>query len=453
MDAPRITVIDDDPVTCHIFERVLRRCDCRYEVFRSGREALQRLRQDPADVVVTDLRMPEVDGMAVLRTVKRSHPETLVIMITGYSTVENAVEAMKQGAYDYLRKPFDPDELTFVLRRALEQRRLARENQELRQRLLDRDQLEREMVGRHPKMLEVFQRIDKVAQSTANVLIIGETGTGKELVARAIHARGPRRAAPFVPINCGALSESLLENELFGHEKGAFTGAVEQKKGLLETAHGGTLFLDEVGSISESLQVKLLRFIQERSFLRVGGTSPVHVDVRIIAATNRDLEALVEQGRFREDLFHRLNVVRIALPPLRERREDIPMLVEHFLKKFAVLHGAQAPLRIAPEALDLLTSYHWKGNVRELENAVERAVTLMDGGDTVRVEDLPSYLQERVEKNPGLQGRTLKDVERAHIIRILRETGGERAKAARILGINKSTLWRKIKEYRIQLPS
>ncbi|MBI5027004.1 MAG: sigma-54-dependent Fis family transcriptional regulator [Nitrospirae bacterium] len=442
----RVLAVDDDPVTCSILERILNKCDCKHEIIQSSSEALKRIERDKYDLLITDLKMPEFDGMKIMKETKKKSPDTHVIMITGFSTVESAVEAMKLGAYDYIRKPIDPDELLLIVERALENKILLDENRLLKEELAERFSFE-SIIGQHPRMMQVFEVVKKISQSRSNVIICGESGTGKELIARAIHYNGPRRKNRFIAVNCGAIPDNLLENELFGHEKGAFTGAYEQKKGLIEAADGGTLFLDEIGNISEPMQVRLLRVIQEKNFFRVGGTVEVKVDVRFISATNQDIERLVEDGRFREDLFHRLNVVTISLPPLRERREDIPLLINHFIKKFNHYYGKEIK-GVTEDVLKVLMGYEWKGNIRELENVIERAITLMDG-DTIEVSDLPAYILKRGDAKNIRRIPTLKELEKEHILRILKETDGDRNRAAELLGIDKTTLWRKIRRYNI----
>lgn len=444
----KILSVDDDPVTCSILERILSKCGCKHEIIRSGPEALQRIEREKYDLLITDLKMPDVDGMTILKEARKRSPDILVIMITGFSTVESAVEAMKLGAYDYLRKPIDPDELLLIVERALENKRLLDENRLLKEELAERFGFE-SIIGQHPRMLQVFEVVKKISQSRSNVIIRGESGTGKELVARAIHYNGPRRKNRFIAVNCGAMPDNLLESELFGYEKGAFTGAVAQKVGLLEAASGGTLFLDEIGNISEAMQIRLLRVIQERSFFRIGGSSEVNVDVRFICATNQNIERLVEEGRFREDLFHRLNVITVSLPPLRERMEDMPLLVEHFIKKFNNYYGRSIK-GITEDAINAFMYYNWKGNVRELENVIERAVNLMEG-DRITSADLPEYIMEKNRTGETKRRTpTLREIEKMHILHVLKETGGDRAKAAELLGIDKTTLWRKAKRYGIE---
>jgi DNA-binding NtrC family response regulator len=378
-------------------------------------------------------------------------------VLTAFGSLEGAIEAIKQGAYDYLAKPFKREEIKLVVQRSLDHCRLVRENARFREELKGKDDWS-PLVGSSPAMLEVYKLVARVSEARSTVLLQGESGTGKELIARAIHANSPRRDKPFVPVNCGALPDTLLESEMFGHEKGAFTGAVGTKTGLFEAANGGTLFLDEVGELGLPLQVKLLRVMQDHEVRRVGGTGSVKVDVRIIAATNRDLERLVKEGKFRDDLFYRLNVVRITLPPLRERPEDIPMLAHHFLQKCGV-GAARAVRGFHPDTLTLLTQYRWPGNVRELENAIERAVSLSHG-PLLTPEDFPLAIRQAPEtRDHGREGEeavpeaylTLEEVEKRHLIRVLRETKGNKVKAAKILGIDRRTLYRMAERFGLDL--
>ena len=396
-----ILIVDDEKNYLLVLEALL--VDAGYEVITSDNtiEALEITMSHDLDLVITDMRMPGQDGMEFLAQLRSRQPGPPVIMMTAYATVEKAVEAMKRGAFDYITKPFKNEELILTIRKAIEMHRLKQEN-----RLLSLDLQERyqfgNIVGKSKIMRQVYEIIEKVAQTRASVLITGESGTGKELIARAIHFNSPRRDKPFISVNCSALSETLLESELFGHERGAFTGAVTQRKGRFELAHGGTLFLDEVGDMSPALQVKLLRVLQEMKFERVGGTATLQVDARLVTASNRELEREVELGRFREDLYYRLKVVHIKVPPLRERRDDIPLLVHHFLEKAAKANAI--PVKsVSHEALKYLYQYDWIGNVRELENVIERAVILCDGDD-VRPQDLPEELfQQRL---PGISKET-----------------------------------------------
>lgn len=457
-EASRILVVDDDAVARTLLCEALGRDGFLVEAAGSGAEAIERGQRTRFDLVLTDLRMGTVDGLTVLREFKRLSPETPVVLLTAFGTMEGAIEAIKQGAYDFLAKPFKREEIRLVVGRALEHGRLVRENARFREELRERDHLSH-LVGSSPRMLEVYKLVAKVAPTRSTVLLEGESGTGKELVARAIHLNSPRREGPFVPINCAALPDALLESELFGHEKGAFTGAVVAKLGLFETANQGTIFLDEIGDLSPALQVKLLRTIQEQEVRRIGGTATIKVDVRLIAATNRDLPGLIREGRFREDLYYRLNVVRIVLPPLRERREDVPMLAHHFLRKFA--GGAVRPLQgFVQDTMDLLAGYAWPGNVRELEHAIERAVSLAHG-PFVLPEDLPEVVRKAARRDDqvgGAPGRSeetplmsLDEVTRRHLIRILQETGGNKARAARVLGVDRRTLYRMAERYGIEL--
>jgi DNA-binding NtrC family response regulator len=420
-----------------------------YEVDEApgGAEAVERGRCTRFDVVLTDIRMGEVDGLAVLQDFTQHSPDTSVVLLTAFGSMEGAIEGIRQGAYDYLAKPFKKEEIKLVVQRSLEHSRLVRENARYREELRDRQDLSR-LVGSSPLMLEVYKLVARVSSGKSTVLVEGESGTGKELIARAIHANSPRRERSFVPVNCAALPDALLESELFGHEKGAFTGAIGAKKGLFEAAHEGTIFLDEIGDIGAALQVKLLRVIQEQEVRRVGGTASTKVDVRIIAASNRNLTQLVKEGTFREDLFYRLNVVRIMMPPLRERREDIPMLAHHFLQKVSsenspVIRG------FVPEAMAVLQRYHWPGNVRELENVVERAVSLTHG-PLILPDDLPDPVRQAPAGSlepaalPGHDGElvTLDELEKRYLVRVLKESGHNKVRAAKILGIDRRTLYR-----------
>jgi two-component system NtrC family response regulator len=402
-----ILIVDDEKNYLLVLEALL--VDAGYEVITSGSatEALEIAMSHDLDLVITDMRMPGLDGMEFLAQLRSRQPDLPVIMMTAYATVEKAVEAMKRGAFDYITKPFKNEELILTIRKAIEMHRLKQEN-----RLLSRELQERfkfgNIVGKSKVMRQVYEIIEKVAQTRASVLISGESGTGKELIARAIHFNSPRRDKPFISVNCSALSETLLESELFGHERGAFTGAVTQRKGRFELAHGGTLFLDEVGDMSPALQVKLLRVLQEMKFERVGGTKTLQVDARLVTASNRELEREVELGRFREDFYYRLKVVHIKVPPLRERRDDIPLLVHHFLEKAAKANAI--PVKsVSQEALKYLYQYDWIGNVRELENVIERAVILCDADD-IGPQDLPEELfQQRlpgITKEISGQGQT-----------------------------------------------
>jgi DNA-binding NtrC family response regulator len=416
-----------------------------------GRAAIEKLREEPISLIITDLKMAEVSGLDVLREAKALRPEAGVILLTGHGTIESAVEAMRLGAFDYVTKPFESSELLHRVQNALNHHQLVSEVRRLRQQIREQRGFGT-LVGRSPQMARVAEMISRVAKTDTTILIEGESGTGKELVARAIHAESPRADRPFVAINCGALPETLLESELFGHVKGAFTGATATKKGLFEEADRGTLFLDEIGDTSPAIQIKLLRVLQEREIRRVGSNAPIKIDVRVLAATHRSLEALVKEGRFREDLLYRLNVVTIPVPPLRERREDIPLLAAHFLEGAAKRLGKPVPT-LSQEAMNLLLEYPWPGNVRQLENAIERAL-LLATRETIFPGDFPpTVLGTGSAGEPGRPSSKLtrlEDVEREHILRTLDELGWNQARAAEALGIGRNTLWRKLKEFGIQ---
>ncbi|MCA1905011.1 MAG: sigma-54 dependent transcriptional regulator [Desulfarculus sp.] len=446
----RILVVDDEKNYLVVLDALL--SEAGYDVLTAagGTRALAVLEEEEPDLLITDMRMPRLSGLELMAQVKQMHPDLPVIVMTAFGTVENAVEAMKLGAVDYIMKPFENQELLLTVEKALKLRRLVAQNRLLREDA-SRGRGFGSIVGDSRPMRQIFELVEKVAATKATVLITGESGTGKELIARAIHQRSPRAEEPFVPVNCMALSETLLESELFGHEKGAFTGAVGRRKGRFELADKGTLFLDEVGEIAPSLQVKLLRVLQERTFERVGGNQPLSVDVRIVAATNRDLAQAVAAGQFREDLFYRLNVVRLELPPLRERKEDLPALVAHFVRRYAAEVGRNPP-GVSPEAMQLIYDYAWPGNVRELENALERAV-IMSGAE-IRPQDLPLEVRPAAAEvgAPGLPqdmtiNEAVEDLERRMILRALEQAGGVAAHAAEALGLTKSNLAYKMKKY------
>jgi len=410
--------------------------------------AVALLELEPFDLVITDLMLPSHEGgLEVLKAVKRKAPDTEVVFLTAFGSIASAVEVVKLGAFDYLSKPFEPDDLVLVVRNAMERRALVREVERLRATLEEEMGLSR-LVAKGAAMARVLDLVRRVAPSEATVLLQGESGTGKELVARMIHARSARAGRPFVAIDCGSLPEALLESELFGHAKGAFTGAVAAKRGLFEEADGGTVLLDEVGELPQPLQVKLLRVLQEQTIRAVGANAPAKIDIRVIAATNRDLAAHVKEHAFREDLFYRLNGIVIELPPLRDRAEDVIPLAVHFLRTFRDRLGKDVS-GISPGAVELLLRHRWPGNVRELEKAIERAVVLANG-DTILAEDLPPALQGRPDSGAAAsRGRTLADVEKAHILATLHEHGWNQARAAEELGISRSTLWRKLRDYGI----
>ena len=438
----RLLIVDDDPVALDLLREVLSKEGYEVVSALSAEEAISQGIENIFDVIITDVRMGEKDGMDVLRSFKKTSPETAVIMITAFGSIDTAIEAIREGAFDYISKPFKLEEIKITVRRALEQRRLLRENQYYRQELLEKYQF-KNVIGRTPQMFQIYKTIARVADTKSTILLYGERGTGKELVARSIHYNSQRSDRPFVTVDCASLVETLMESELFGHVRGAFTGALQAKRGLFEEAAGGTLFLDEVGNLSLSTQAKLLRFLQEFEIKRVGGTENIKVDVRVIAATNQFLEPLIKSGNFREDLFDRLNVVPISLPPLREKKEDIPLLIIHFLQKSSEENRKQIS-HISPEALDILTQYSWPGNVRELRHTIERAVVLSTQ-PIILPEDLPKKMLEEV-KGKEIQFPEellpLREVERRYVLKVLRETKGNKKKASEILEIDRTTLYR-----------
>ncbi|MBN1918678.1 MAG: sigma-54-dependent Fis family transcriptional regulator [Verrucomicrobia bacterium] len=443
-----VLVIDDDAQMLELMRKVLGDYGCRVSARASAVAALKLLDEDPADIVLSDVRMPGMDGMELLDRVKRLSPETIFILMTAFGSIDAAVAAVKRGAEDYITKPFRMDEMLVVLERSLEHRAMYRELESLRGEVGHRYSFGA-LIGKSKSMQAVFDMIRRVARVRSTVLITGRSGTGKELVAKAIHYNSARRDKPFVAVNCAAIPETLLESELFGHVKGAFTGAVEHKPGLFEAADGGTILLDEIGEIAPAMQAKLLRTLQDRQIRRVGGTRPVEVDVRLIASTNRDLDKHVRAGRFREDLFFRINVISIELPPLAEHPEDIPLLVQHFVEKYAGEHGCAVP-RVAPEALKLLMGYDWPGNVRELENGIERAVALTGGG-MIAPDDLPPTVtgaRRDLLRDAAQAGMSLRELEDRYILDVLEQTRGNQVKAAEILGVDRKTLYRKLKANR-----
>ncbi|RLB36383.1 MAG: sigma-54-dependent Fis family transcriptional regulator [Deltaproteobacteria bacterium] len=449
---PKILIVDDEPIALQNLEHIMLKEGYEVLALESGVEAIKRLEKTEFDLVLTDLKMQPIDGLQILEHAKDLHPDTEVILITAYATVDTAVEAMKKGAYHYISKPFKLDEVRHTVRTALEKRQLKKEVTELRAKVKEHDQLPM-IIGKSPKILALQDTIKQIAPTDCNVLILGETGTGKELVARAIHALSPRAEARFLAFNCGAFSEELLANELFGHEKEAFTGARGVKKGLLEAASGGTVLLDEIGDMPLPMQVKLLRVLQEKRLIRVGGTEEIPVDIRVLAATNKDLKKEVRKGTFRQDLYYRLNVITIEVPALTDRRDDIPLLAYHFLKKFSNAQN-KAVEKISDQVMDILMAYEFPGNVRELENIIERAVALCEG-DTVQPKHLPPDLQQftlRVHRPKQRDFLTLEEQEKEYISWILTKTKGNKTKAAEILGIDRVSLWRKLKKYKLEEP-
>ena len=439
--SPLLLIVDDDQVARELLAETLGREGYRVRVAGGGEEALALAGAEPFDMALVDLRMPGLDGLAVLKQLAMIQPDLPVVILTAFATIETAIAAVNAGAFDYLSKPFRMEEIKLVVRRTLDARRLARENLQYRQELGARYGFEG-LIGQSHQMVEIYKLIARMAALDTTVLIEGETGTGKELVARAIHGASGRATRPFVVVDCAALPETLFESELFGHERGAFTGAFAARRGLLETSAGGTCFLDEIGELTAPLQAKLLRTLQERSIRRVGGNDEIPFDVRVVVATNRDLRKLVADGGFRDDLYYRLNVVTITMPPLRERASDIPLLAQHFLEIFARRSG-RAIKRLAPESVALLAGYRWPGNVRELEHVIERA-TALSASETLLPDDFPPHLRGERDRAPRLpaDGMTLEDVKRWYVNKVLEESGGNKLRAAELLGIDRRTLYR-----------
>jgi len=450
----RILIIDDEENFRHMLSVILRKEKYDVETASNGEEGLQKVTDSAFDQILCDIRMPQMDGLEFLKEVQKTGANVTIIMMSAYGTVDTAIEAMKLGAYDYISKPFKPDEIILTLKKAEERERLRRENEFLRKEIKKEFSFEN-IVSKNEKMQKIFDVIKKVAQYKSTILITGESGTGKELVAKALHYNGDRSHNPFIPVNCGAIPENLLESELFGHEKGAFTDAIRTKKGLFEEADGGTLFLDEIGELPLQLQVKLLRVLQDGEIRRVGDSKAIKIDVRIIAATVKDLVKEVNEGRFRDDLFYRLNVFPIHIPPLHERKEDIPLLVTHFINKYGLLLNKNM-LGINPSALDVLMNYRWFGNVRELENTIERAIVLADESN-IELENLPVEIREYkekvelaslVEEEHSIK-KASKILEINLIQKALKKTRGNHTQAARLLEISHRALLYKIKEYEI----
>ncbi len=450
MNKSRILVVDDEAIARENLEHILRKDGYDVATADSGISALKKLSNTEFDLVMTDLKMKQVDGMEVLARTKEQYPDTEVVMLTAYATVATAIEAMQKGAYHYIPKPYKIDEVRMIVRRALEKKRLKDELRDLK-----RDYKAclgvPFIVGKSRNMQQLIEMVTQIAPTDCNVLIFGETGTGKELIARAIHYQSGRAEERFLAFNCGAFTEELLTNELFGHEKDAFTGATSTKIGLLEAANRGTVFLDEIGDMPASMQVKLLRVIEEKSLLRVGGTQPIKVDLRIVAATNKQLDQAMEVGRFRKDLFYRLNVVSLNLPPLAERRDDIPLLARHFLKLYAQAQEKTIE-GISDEAMEILLGYEYPGNIRELENIIERAVALCTE-EIIQPKHLPRELGEfsfKVRRHPSRRLPTLEENEREYILWVLKKANGNKSAAAEILGIDRVSLWRKLKRWGLE---
>lgn len=446
----RMLIVEDEKPILRNLEHVMKKEGYEVTGTLSSVNALKLLEGQEFDVVLTDLRMENVDGVEVLERTKRLHPDTEVIMITAYPTIPSAVETMKKGGYDYIAKPFKLDEVRKVVRAAMEKVRLKKENAELREQI-ERYEGKVKIITQNPALQALLETSRQIAPTDCNVLITGESGTGKELFARYIHFMSHRAEGPFFAINCGALNEELLSNELFGHEKGAFTGANTMKKGLIETASGGTLFLDEITEMSSAMQVKLLRVIQEKELLRLGGTKAVPVDVRVITATNRDIQDAIKEGQFRQDLYFRLNVVTLYIPPLSERRDDIPLLGQYFLKKYTTMMNKDVR-EVSPEVIGVLMNYDFPGNVRELENIIERGVALANG-KSIELAHLPDDLKAltiRTFRKKEGRLQTLEEQETAYIQWVLKETGGNKTLAAQSLGIDRVSLWRKLKKYGLE---
>ncbi len=451
LNPARILIVDDDHEMCQFLADLLSEEGYRVETVHDGPSAVERYRAESFDLTITDLMMPRMRGTELVKQLKEIDAQALILLITAFGSIETAVEAMHAGAFHYVTKPFRTDEILLQVSRALEQRNLQSEVQRLRQQVHSHYGFEN-IIGQSPRMRQIFELVTHVSDLAVNVLIVGESGTGKELIARAIHQNGARSANAFIPINCAAIPDTLLESELFGYMRGAFTDAHKDRRGLFQAAKGGVLFLDEISEIPLGLQAKLLRVIEDKEVRPLGANQGEKVDVRLVSACNRDPERLVEEGRFRQDLYYRLNVIRIDLPPLRERAEDIPTLIEHFLQKFS--NQAQRKLvGIEPEALTALATYHWPGNVRELEHTIERVV-LLGKEPRIGLQDLPPSLVARNEAAVPVaeavaKSYTLRDLERHYIMRVMETTNGNKTEAARILGVDRTTLYRKLEEYKV----
>ncbi|MFH1905508.1 MAG: sigma-54 dependent transcriptional regulator [bacterium] len=452
MPKNKILIIDDEKSMLEFLSIMLTKDGFSVATSDMGQEGINMFKNTHFDLVIIDIKMPEVSGIDVLKSIRSYDTSAVVLMITAYASVDTAIEAMKLGAFDYIAKPFKIERIRVVIGKALQQRKLLDENINLRKQLKSEYGF-KNIIGNSLPIRDVFDKVRKISHTDATVLLYGETGAGKELFARAIHYNSPRKNEPFISIDCGALTETLLESELFGHVKGAFTGAIEHKKGLFEAADGGTIFLDEVGVASPQIQTKLLRVLQEHEIKRVGGNKSIKVDVRVIAATNTDLEQQIKDGKFREDLFYRLSVIPIVLPTLRERRDDIPLLVNHFLKKYARKAGSKSK-KILPEVVQILMKYNWPGNIRELENVIERAV-ILEEGDTVSIESLPDKLreQETDEEHLIVEGlkNTVEQTERNIILKAFKECAENQYQTAKKLKVSRQNLQYKLKKYRINV--
>jgi len=463
MPKAKVLVVDDEEIVLKSCRRILEGEGHQVFIALSGKKAFEILASEPIDIVITDIKMPGMDGMELLERMKKEYPDVLVIMITGYSTVQSAVQAMKLGAFDYIPKPFTPDEVVVVVERAMEKKSLVFENIYLRKELEAKYSFEN-IIGSSPRMQEVYKLIRKVAPTDSTVLIRGESGTGKELIARAIHFNSPRKSKPFVPVDCGVLAQELLESELFGHVKGSFTGAIVTKPGLFEVADGGSIFLDEIGDTNSNFQSKLLRVLQEREFTPVGGVTSRKVDLRFIVATNKDLDQLVRDGKFREDLFYRLNVVSITVPPLREKRDDVPLLAYHFLKKYA--KEMQKDIKsISVDAMNKLIAHSWPGNIRQLENVIERAIVMAEG-DTITTEQLPfavageaGHLDTPIPKTSDelkeikkqLRESAVENIEKSFVLDALTRNDWNVTKSAEVVGMQRSNFQALMRKYNIKL--
>lgn len=441
---PKILIIEDERIMRITLEDSLKAKDYEVHSFEKGQDAMKAFKEDDYSLVITDVRLPDINGLDITKKIKEVDEEVQVIIITAFGTIKDAVEAMKLGAFDYITKPFSLDEFNLIVQRALYVKEIKEENIRLRKNLAE-CYCYPNIVGESKEMNKVFELIGKVARVNSPVLILGETGTGKELIASTIHYHSNRKDKPLIKVNCAALPENLIESELFGYEKGAFTGATRRKPGRFELAHRGTIFLDEVGDLPQSTQIKLLRVLQDGTFERLGGTETLKVDVRIISATNRNLHEEVKKGRFREDLYYRLNVIPIEVPSLRERKEDIPLLIEHFINRIG------KNVKFTDEAIDALMAYDFPGNVRELENIIERCIALSED-DVIKKKDLPPHIFDKKQKE-GFTGLTLSEIiqkaEKEHILKIIKATKGNKTKAAHILGISRKTLWEKLRAYSI----